>query len=362
MAANVAEASGGVADHVARLAEGLRGEGVAVDVAWRDAGFRLPGGLDMLATSLRVAHQCRRGRYDVLHTHAGVGVVAQHLAPARTARVVTSHGDERAMWRAEQAAARRGHHRIHPWSRLLMPGTRVPLFVRAVRDADVVIALHQGEADALERARGGAPATSFAIPNGCLPAGRPSDPEPASILYIGDWNWRKGPHELALALRHARARDARIRLTLAGPEAWALAAFDPRDRPHVRVTGWLGRPELEELLARADLLVLSSLFEGMPLVALDALAFGVPVVAFDLPGIRAGVGDAGRLAPAGRPDALGEALVALTGDRVERQRCAREARLRAARSTWAAVARATLGAYARAQARRSSRPLQNGHP
>jgi glycosyltransferase involved in cell wall biosynthesis len=64
-------------------------------------------------------------------------------------------------------------------------------------------------------------------------------------------------------------------------------------------------------LAAADLVVLPSRWEGLPLTLLEALAVGRPVVGSDIAGIADVLpGDAGGLVPAGNPVALAEAIVA----------------------------------------------------
>jgi glycosyltransferase involved in cell wall biosynthesis len=55
----------------------------------------------------------------------------------------------------------------------------------------------------------------------------------------------------------------------------------------VRVHGAVNQLRLAEIMARSHVFILSSLFEGLPLVVLEALASGCRVVATDLPGVRA---------------------------------------------------------------------------
>jgi glycosyltransferase involved in cell wall biosynthesis len=75
-------------------------------------------------------------------------------------------------------------------------------------------------------------------------------------------------------------------------------------------------PEARALLDAADVFVLPSRHEGMPLAALEAMEAGLPVVGTRVIGTAEVVvdGETGALVPAGDPAALGAALTALLGD------------------------------------------------
>lgn len=82
----------------------------------------------------------------------------------------------------------------------------------------------------------------------------------------------------------------------------------------VDLPGFVDNPY--SFIARADVFVLSSLFEGLPNVLLEALAVGTPIVATDC---RTGPreilrdGKDGRLVPIKNPSALADAIVATLG-------------------------------------------------
>ncbi len=144
------------------------------------------------------------------------------------------------------------------------------------------------------------------------------------------------------------ARDRpQLRFLVAGegPERAGLAArIDAEDLP-VRLLG--RRDDIADLLAAADLALLTSDWEARALVAQEALLAGVPLVSTRVGGIEELVGDAARLVPAGDAEAAVRAVLALADDQAERDRLSAAGLRRAA--TWPdedAVVADLLAAYA----------------
>jgi len=73
---------------------------------------------------------------------------------------------------------------------------------------------------------------------------------------------------------------------------------------------------LDQVMQVSDIFVMSSLWEGLPLVLLEAMAAGLPVVAYGISGIDEVVadGDTGLAVPVGKPDALAGGLKRLADD------------------------------------------------
>jgi glycosyltransferase involved in cell wall biosynthesis len=90
------------------------------------------------------------------------------------------------------------------------------------------------------------------------------------------------------------------------------------------------RTDVEEVLQAADVAVISSDYEGTPLVAFECFANGTPLVATAVGGLVALIEDGvtGRLVPPRDPPALAEALLELLGDSALRARLAATARER----------------------------------
>ena len=97
-------------------------------------------------------------------------------------------------------------------------------------------------------------------------------------------------------------------------------------------------PNVQRWMQAADGFVLSSRYEGLPMVLLEAGACGLPAVATDVPGTREVIvnGETGWLAPAGDADALAQAMAKLMRTPPEERRAMGErARRRcASASAW----------------------------
>ncbi|RUM66918.1 MAG: hypothetical protein DSZ05_03580, partial [Sulfurospirillum sp.] len=104
-----------------------------------------------------------------------------------------------------------------------------------------------------------------------------------NLLAVGKLGYQKG---FDLLLQSISKLDERYHLTILGEgtDRQKLQQLIARYRLHKRVTlaGFAQNPYT--FMKQADLLVLSSRFEGLPNVVLEANALGTPVVAFDAPG------------------------------------------------------------------------------
>ena len=108
---------------------------------------------------------------------------------------------------------------------------------------------------------------------------------------------------------------------------------------HVTFAGRADGAALRSRYADADMFVLPSEREGMPLVLLEAMAMALPTVATDIPGTRDVVGgEVGTLVPLGDAAALRSALVELSSDPAAYARMSAAARAHAETYTWERVA------------------------
>jgi len=157
-------------------------------------------------------------------------------------------------------------------------------------------------------------------------------PQDVLVGSIANFKPQKGPLDFIEAARRARSSEPRLRFFMAGDGALRPAVeraiVDADLGGAVHLLGW--RDDVPELLASMDILLLTSLFEGLPRVVLQAMAASVPVVATDTGGVAEVVieRETGRLVPPGVPAAAAEAIVALARDEGMRRRIATAARSR----------------------------------
>jgi len=113
--------------------------------------------------------------------------------------------------------------------------------------------------------------------------------EVARLLCVGRLCPAKGQHILLEACKMLKDDGFSYTLTLVGdgPERGSLEKFCRELKLEDRVffTGALGQAEVREEYQAADIFVLPSFAEGVPVVLMEAMAMGLPVVSTNITGI-----------------------------------------------------------------------------
>lgn len=267
-----------------------------------------------------------RGRGRIAHVHVTVRgsmyrkAVCVHLAKLLRRRVILhvhSGPGDIAAFRARLGAA------------------GAALFRSTLRRSDAVLAVSAASATALEAAY---PVTGVAVVPNAAPTGiaeRP--PRPAErlplVVYLGGFeNPVKGGETMLAALRLPAM--AELRVTMAGPgELPEAGEALVSGREKVEWRGWLETEDRDALMREADVFVLPSTSEGLPLAVLEAMAFGIAIVATEVGGVPDVLGDErdALLVEPGDAEGLAAAIARLAADAGLRERLGDAARERARR-------------------------------
>jgi glycosyltransferase involved in cell wall biosynthesis len=304
-------------DELGTLGEELRSEGFAVHVLGRRPG------LDWRC-AYRLAAWLRRERVDVIHAHQYTPFfysLMARLLCRRPAVLFTEHGRHFPDYpRRKRMLANRV---------LLRRRDRVVAVGEAVRRA--LIANEGIPAGRVEVVYNGVNLAPFLVAAGDratlrqeIGVGR----DDLMIVQVARLDYLKDHATAVRTLGHiVRQRpDTRLVLVGEGPESDKINELVSRSGLDAHVCRLGLRKDVARLLAAADVFLLTSISEGIPLTLIEAMAAGLPVVATRVGGVEEVVEDGatGLLAPSGDDMGLAghvlrlaedTALAALMGER-----------------------------------------------
>jgi glycosyltransferase involved in cell wall biosynthesis len=297
---------GGLRDELARQG----GAGLSVRFgATRGPGHIALSPLYLGGFLLRMIGLKATGRLDVVHINlASAGSTYRKLQIARLARllglpyVLHLHGgDYPNFWKSDGSALSRDIRKMFAGAaRIIVLGDTWRNFVisRAPEVIDKIVVLPNAAAQpTLSHVGGG---------------------DTAHILFLGRIGDLKGVPQLGEAL-HRMRHLPNWRATIAGDghvEAARAKAAEYGLADRVDLPGWVDGARVAELIAAADILVLPSFTENLPLSIIEAMASGLAVVATPVGAVPDIVKDeeTGLLVPVGDVDALAAALTRLVED------------------------------------------------
>jgi glycosyltransferase involved in cell wall biosynthesis len=270
----------------------------------------------------------REYRPDVIHTHTAKAGTIGRVAAAMCRvplRVHTFHG-----------------HLLHGY---FSPG-RTALLVRAERQlarmTDTLVAVGGRVRDDLLAAGVGRPEQYAVVPPG-VSLGTPPDRAEARYLlglpdhrpvvaFVGRVTGIKRPDRMLEVARRVRAARPDVRFLVCGEGDRLAATVEEAAAAGLDVTFLPWRADVESVYAAADLVLLTSDNEGMPVCLIEAGLSGRPVVATDVGGVAEVVvhGETGLLAPPD-PVKLATGVLRLLADEDLRRRMGRTARWETAR-------------------------------
>jgi glycosyltransferase involved in cell wall biosynthesis len=313
---------------------------VAYLLPWKDHLVAELEALDVRCTCLDVSNErdlrwvgrlrskLRRDRIDIVHAHspyvaAFTRLAARSLPPGSRPRVVTTEHN--------------------PWTTFKTP-TRLANARTAFLD-DATIAVSRETFDSMSpRARAHTEVLAHGIAVDrvrALTAQRDAvraelGIEPGTVVVgtVANYHPKKDWPNLLHAARILADRAVPVRFCAVGQgplEADVHALHrELRLDETVILTGY--RADAARLMGGADIFVLASRWEGLPVAIMEACALGLPLVATAVGGVREEFTDGvdARLVPAGDPDALAGAIEEVAANAELRERLARASATRAA--------------------------------
>lgn len=227
-----------------------------------------------LVSAVQLARIIARFRPDIVHAHSSkAGAIARLVCWARRSPALCYSPHGFAFLREDISESRR----------LLFQQAEALL----ARMCGTIIACSNSEGDlAKNRLRAKqVVVVDNAIDLTAIPVHGGNPSTPLTITTSGRLSYQKAPWRFA-ELARALA-DTGARFQWMGDGDVSLMEQDGQPRPaNLEITGWLDRRELLARLANADVYVLLSLWEGMPLVLIEAQAVGLPAVVTDIAGSR----------------------------------------------------------------------------
>ncbi|MFN6572452.1 MAG: glycosyltransferase family 4 protein [Dendronalium sp. ChiSLP03b] len=136
------------------------------------------------------------------------------------------------------------------------------------------------------------PQQVFVLPNPAeLPVEIPQrmNADRVTLLFCGRVGQRKGTFDLIEAFANLPAEQKnRAKLIIAGDgdiEQGRKLVENLNLTEHITFAGWVNSEERDKLLAKADVFLLPSYNEGLPMAILEAMSWGLPVISTPVGGI-----------------------------------------------------------------------------
>ncbi len=276
--------------------------GGATAVELKREGFEAPvhGPLGRWQLACILYREFRRQTPDVVHCHNATAT--QVAAPAA--------------WLARAGAIISTRHGLvaPPY-----PLRRELPFWLAARCCDRVVAVCAAAHTNLASGCGAVPGKLVTIRNGAAPApagpwaSPPIGKEGFTVVHVARLAWYKDQRTLlrAVAIACRQVPDLKVWIIGDGTEGPALRTLAQRLRLEDRVLFLGQRDDVGRWLAAADLFVLCSLTEGLPISLLEAMAAGLPAIVTNVGGMAEvlRLSGAGSLVPAAQPEALAHAII-----------------------------------------------------
>jgi glycosyltransferase involved in cell wall biosynthesis len=319
----------------ARLIRRPRAYLAALALAWatRPAGLKAAAyqGIFFLEATVLADHLEREG-IGHLHNHFVFGSATVAMLASRLTGIpysFTLHGPadlfDPYRWRIDEKIARAAFvATISNYARAQA------MFFSDPAHWDRIRIVHCGVSPGRYEAADASPGLPPALPPG-LPPRREGE---LRLIFVGRLAPVKGLRVALDAVARLRAELPGLHLMLVGdgPDRATLEALAAPLGEAVTFTGYLSQDAVARAMREADICLLPSFAEGVPVVLMEAFASGRPVIATQVAGVGELVeeGASGRLVPPGDAAALAEAIRDLAADPERRRAMGAHGRARVA--------------------------------
>lgn len=277
---------------------------------------------------------------------------------ARRPAIVADHATDRSVQVAAGGAPRAGwierHNRIldrFTFATVACATSQRPVLVAEGVNATKIVHIPNGIPIAeLRRAASTSPSRhALGLPDGFL------------AMQVGVFREEKNQRGALDSLAKVKGQIEGLHLVFVG-DGVTRASVEERAR-EIGADDWvtfLGeRADVPALLSKADVMLLPSHADAMPMTVLEAMALGVPVLASDVGDITETLGEAGIGVAAGNEAQLGQALVRLCADADLRAQLGAAGRERVRKFDGSSMTQRYAALFAAA---RSEKPLVSGPP
>ncbi len=279
----------------------------------------------------------RRNRYDIVHTHNAKAGVLGRLAATVTGIPIVVHTAHSISFAASSSSVTNSLYWLADWACaplcekiITVSSLNTDRYLKAcIGRPDQYVTIYSGVeiSKYLDRSQRDMCRSELGIADGAT-----------LVAWIGRLNRQKDPVTFVRAAKLLAARFPAMQFVIVGDDPVGQSLEDEvrtvvRSLSLVSKVRLLGyRPDVYRILAAADLVMHTSLYEGLGRSVIEAMLAGTPLVATAVDGVREAVisGDrGGLLVPSRNPEALAEAATRLVTDREFAARLAETGR------TWA---------------------------
>lgn len=227
-------------------------------------------------------------KYDIIDISSGdgflYGIIRNLLKLRNRAKLIMrSHGLEHLYWKNFKEESKLNKEYLAPFQKLFLSLIRMREVEASIRNCDWVICLNPDEEEYIRKISETVRITY--IPHGVSNAFFVSPKERRNdLLFVGDWNWRKGRKYLVQIFLSVLEKRPDIRISVLvhrDVEEGVLKSFPEDVVGKVRVLKNLSLEELIKLYASHSIFLFPAIFEGFGCVILEAMAAGMPVVITD---------------------------------------------------------------------------------